>query len=107
MTKSIKVNQAKIKKADIVVGIPSYDEAENIAFVAEQASIGLKKYFPKYKSVIINVDNNSGDGTKRAFLEANTKVPKIYISTPPKVTGKGNNFHNLFKERKNLSYNIR
>lgn len=97
-----KVNKEKVKEADIVVGIPSYNEADNIAFVAEQASLGLKKYFPKYKSVIINVDNNSPDNTKQAFLNANTKVPKIYISTPPNITGKGNNFYNLFKEIENL-----
>ncbi|MFQ5729910.1 MAG: glycosyltransferase, partial [Waddliaceae bacterium] len=96
--KKIKVNGKKIKSADLIVGIPSYNESDNIAFVAEQMSKGLRKYFSKYKSVIINVDNNSPDGTKKAFLDADTKVPKIYISTPPKTTGKGNNFHNLLNE---------
>ena len=33
-------------KADIVVGIPSLNEADNIAFVAEQLSIGLIKVLP-------------------------------------------------------------
>ncbi|HJO90014.1 MAG: glycosyltransferase [Candidatus Pacebacteria bacterium] len=99
----IEINDKNIKKADLVVGIPSYKEAGNIAFVAEQASLGLKKYFPKYKSVIINVDNNSLDGTKEAFLGARTKVPKIYISTPPKTTGKGNNFYNLLNEIRALN----
>ena len=91
MSEQIKINKEKIKQADIIVGIPSYNEADNIAFVAEQASLGLKKYFPKLKAVIINVDNNSEDGTKEAFLNAKTKVPKIYISTPKGITGKGNN----------------
>ena len=36
--RKIIVNPSKLKKADIVVGIPSYKEADNIDFVAEQAS---------------------------------------------------------------------
>ncbi|MCG2717989.1 MAG: glycosyltransferase [Nanoarchaeota archaeon] len=87
----------KIKKVDIIVGIPSYNEADNISFVVEQASKGLTKYFPSLRKVIVNVDNNSEDGTKDAFLNSKSEVPLKYISTPPGVTGKGNNFRNLFK----------
>ena len=90
------INPDKIKQADLIVGIPSYNEADNIANVVKQVDNGLAKYFIKYKAVIINVDNNSSDGTKEAFLNVKTKTPKIYISTPPGVIGKGNNFYNLF-----------
>jgi glucosylglycerate synthase len=48
--------------------------------------------------VIINCDNHSPDNTKQAFLETPTKAPKIYLSTPPGIKGKGNNFKNLFKK---------
>jgi glycosyltransferase involved in cell wall biosynthesis len=33
-------------------------------------------------------------------------VPKIYISTPAKVKGKGNNFYNLFQEASNLKAKV-
>ena len=89
-------NPEKVKKADIVVGIPSLNEADNIDFVAEVVDKGLQKYFKKYDSVIVNVDNDSQDGTKEVFLGAKTKTPKMYISTPKGVRGKGNNFFNLF-----------
>lgn len=90
-------NPQRIKSAEIVVGIPSYNEADNIAFPTDVASRGLLSFFPAKRSVIINVDNHSPDGTRAAFMNTPTKVPKIYISTPPKVKGKGNNFLNLFK----------
>ncbi len=96
----------KIKKADIVVGIPSYNEADNIGFVAKQIDLGLKKYFPRSKSVIINIDNNSPDNTKRAFFQTKTAIPKIYISTLPGILGKGNNFYNLFKKTAELEGKI-
>jgi len=92
------VNPDNIDSADLVVSIPSYNEADSIAYPALQASIGIKKYFPDKKAVIINCDNNSPDNTKQAFLETETDVPKIYISTDPNIKGKGNNFKNLFKK---------
>lgn len=90
------VNQKNVKEAEIVVCIPSYKEADSISYPTIQADKGLKKYFGDKTSVIINCDNNSPDNTKEAFLNTRTAAPKIYISTPPGVKGKGNNFRNLF-----------
>jgi glucosylglycerate synthase len=92
------VNPENIKKVDLVVSIPSYNEADSISFPTKQASEGLVKYFPDKKAVIINCDNNSPDNTKQAFLNTPTEIPKIYITTPPGVKGKGNNFKNLFQK---------
>jgi glycosyltransferase involved in cell wall biosynthesis len=90
-------NPERIKQAELIVGIPSFNEADSIAYPTEMASRGLKRYFPDKESVIINVDNNSPDGTKEAFLSTTTEVPKIYISTPGDIKGKGNNLRNLFE----------
>jgi len=79
------------------VGIPSLNEADSISYVVKQADKGLTKYFPDFKCEIINVDNNSQDNTKEAFLKTKTKIKKVYISTPSGVIGKGNNFYNSFK----------
>ena len=91
-------NPDNIEKAELVVSIPSYKEADSISYPTTQASEGLVKYFPDKSSVIINCDNNSPDKTKETFLNTPTQVPKIYISTPPGVQGKGNNFKNLFQK---------
>ena len=78
------------REIDIIVGIPSYNEADNIAFVSSQVSLGLNKYFPNHSAAIINVDNNSTDGTKEAFLGTETgKTLKRYISTEKGIVGKG------------------
>ena len=91
-------NPENIKQADLVVSIPSYNEADSISYPTEQASEGLVKYFPDKSAVIINCDNNSPDNTKQAFLDTPTQIPKIYITTPPGVAGKGNNLKNLFQK---------
>ncbi len=98
----LKMSKDKNNKYSIVVGIPSYNEADNISYVAETASEGLVEYFPDHKSILVNVDNNSPDNTKEAFLGAKTKVEKKYISTADGVVGKGNNFLNLFNFAKEV-----
>jgi len=86
-----------INSLDLAVGIPSYNEADNIEFVVRQVALGLEKYFPDLNTAIINADNLSQDGTKEAFIAADTgPIPKVYLSTPAGVKGKGNNFRNLF-----------
>ena len=97
MTDAIVENPDRITSTEIVVGIPSYNEADSISYPTDVASRGLVEYFRGRESVIINVDNHSPDGTKEAFLGTPTRVPKIYISTPKGVKGKGNNFRNLFE----------
>ncbi|TLN15730.1 hypothetical protein FDZ71_07170 [bacterium] len=90
-------NPDKVKEADLIIGIPSRNEADSIGFAVEQASEGLAKYFANLRAVIVNCDNQSDDGTKEAFFAARSKVPRIYLSTPDGVRGKGNNLKNLFR----------
>lgn len=95
------VNKNSITESEIVVIIPSFKEADSIAHPTKIASEGLIKYFPDKKSVIINADNASPDNTEKVFLDTQTEVPKIYITTPSNTPGKGWNFANAF--RKSLS----
>jgi len=92
------VNPENITKVEMVVCIPSYNEADSISYPTTQADKGLAKYFGERTSVIINCDNNSPDNTKQAFLNTPTSIPKIYLSTLPGIKGKGNNFKNLFQK---------
>lgn len=92
------INPDGLEKAELVVCIPSYNEADSISYPTMQADEGLRRYFKDRKSVIINCDNNSPDNTGKVFLETPTETPKMYLSTSPGVKGKGNNFKNLFEK---------
>lgn len=96
-------NPQGIKQADVVVGIPSYNEASSISFPTQQVDKGLVKYYSDRSSVIINCDNNSADNTGQVFMETRTETPKIYVSTGDDVRGKGNNLLNLFAKAVDLS----
>jgi len=92
-------NPSGLRRADLIVGIPSYNEAANIAFPVEQAALGLKEYFPDLACVIINCDNSSSDGTGQAFMDAPSHgIPKMYVSTPRGIRGRGNNLKNLMRK---------
>ncbi len=101
--KAVEENPEGVTKAQIIVGIPSYNEASNIAFPVRQADEGLTRYFGGRSAVIVNCDNCSADGTRESFLSTPTTTPKIYVSTPCGVTGKGHNLRNLFEKAVEMS----
>ena len=56
--------------ADIVVGIPSFNNAPTIGDVVRAAHQGLRQFFPSARGVIINSDGGSTDGTPASVLES-------------------------------------
>ncbi|MBI5642161.1 MAG: glycosyltransferase [Deltaproteobacteria bacterium] len=94
--------------ADIVVGIPSYNNSRTISHVVKAVDAGLGKYFPGDKAVIINSDGGSKDNTPEAVI--NTRVdhkaiflthrlyPVNRITTPYHgIPGKGSAFRTIFQ----------
>jgi hypothetical protein len=80
---------------DIVVGIPSLNEAHSISHVLAQVDAGLQEYFPHLRALVVNVDNNSSDGTREVFMSTTTRSATRYVSTEQGVTGKGHNVRNF------------
>jgi glycosyltransferase involved in cell wall biosynthesis len=71
------------RHADIIIGIPSYNNAHTIAHVVRAAQAGLHKYFPQYQSVIINSDGGSGDGTREAVLSSRVEDAHLLLLASP------------------------
>jgi glycosyltransferase involved in cell wall biosynthesis len=55
---------AELSSADLVVGIPSFNNAETVGGVAIAAEVGLRKLFPEMRSVIVISDGGSSDETR-------------------------------------------
>ena len=99
----------RIRNADIVVGIPSYNNARTIAHVVRAAQAGLAKYFPHYTAVIVNSDGGSKDGTKEAVLSAHVEQSQLLMLATPMfplhrlsvpyhgLPGKGSAFRLIFQ----------
>lgn len=82
---------------EIVVGLPSRNEADTIPQVAQVVDRGLSSFFPDRSVVIVNADNSSEDGTQKVFLETQTRAPKIGIDTGDRPPGKGKNVLAIFQ----------
>lgn len=68
-----------IRKADIVIGIPSYNNARTIGHVVRAAYAGLAKYFPQFTGVVINSDGGSTDNTREAVLSARVEDSHLML----------------------------
>jgi glucosylglycerate synthase len=73
----------QIGGADIVVGIPSYNNAATISHVVAATQAGLEKYFPQYRAVIVNSDGSSSDGTKEAVLSTGLDKSRLLLLSTP------------------------
>lgn len=60
----------QIGQADILVGIPSYNNSQTIGHVVRALKAGLAKYFPDHKAILVNSDGGSTDGTADAVRSA-------------------------------------
>src|ERR1700683_1603800 len=72
-----------IGKADIVIGIPSYNNARTIGHVVQAANAGLNKYFPQLAGVVINSDGGSTDNTRDAVLSATVDEGHLMLLSTP------------------------
>ncbi len=53
----------EVGEVDVVVGIPSFNNARTIAHVVRAVQGGLAKYFPRRRALVVNSDGGSRDGT--------------------------------------------
>ncbi len=93
---------------DLLVGIPSYNNADTIAHVVRAAAAGLAKYFPGRSAVIVNSDGGSDDGTAEVVARTELQSPSaILVSHPVSpvhkivtpyhgIPGKGSAFRTVF-----------
>jgi glycosyltransferase involved in cell wall biosynthesis len=114
LRKEVHESLEEIKKADILVGIPSYNNATTIGHVARAVQAGLAKYFPDMRSVLVNSDGGSTDDTVCAFQDAVVEdfkslfiphrvSPMRKINTPYHgIPGKGSAFRTIFEIARNL-----
>jgi glucosylglycerate synthase len=52
-----------VGEADVLVGVPTYNNAATVGQVVQAVRAGLLKYFPRERAVIVNADGGSRDQT--------------------------------------------
>lgn len=99
----------EIGTTDILVGIPSYNNAGTIEHVVRAIKAGFAKYFPGLRAILVNSDGGSSDGTPelvqqtaiddyRTMLTAHPLYPIHKIITPYHgIPGKGSALRTVFR----------
>jgi len=87
---------ARVGSADLLVGIPSFNNARTVGHVARTVALGLRTHFPGATPVIVNADGGSTDGTSDVVARSTGDIPTItgaYVGPP----GKGSAFRAIFE----------
>ena len=107
-----------IGHADIVVGIPSYNNVRTIQHVVQAVHAGLAKYFTGFSSVVINSDGGSNDGTREAVLSTRIEDAHLLLLPTPLfpvhrlslpyhgIPGKGSAFRLIFEAARSLQAKV-
>jgi hypothetical protein len=87
---------ARVRRADLLVGIPSFRNAGTIGHVARTVAQGLTQHFRDARVVLVNADGGSEDGTRETVVKEGAGVPVNsgrYVGPP----GKGSAFRAIFE----------
>jgi glucosylglycerate synthase len=102
------------RPSDIVIGIPSFNNAATIGNAVRIARQGLRECFPSARSIIVNADGGSKDGSAEHALQAAPEsgallqvpyrsYPIQSLSTRPSgIPGKGNALRLIFQAARML-----
>ena len=59
-----------VGEVDILIGVPTYNDAKTVGQVVQAIRAGLLKYFPRQRAVIVNADGGSRDGSQELVRAA-------------------------------------
>ena len=88
---------AEIERADVVAGIPSFNNAATIAQVVAAVRDGLLESFPGERCVIVNSDGGSRDGTPDIARESDTLELRVIAGPYEGPSGKGSALRAVFE----------
>ncbi len=101
---------ARIGRADVLVGIPSFNNAQTIGHVVRAVVAGLARHFPDAKAVLVNSDGGSTDRTREIVERAEVgNLAEILVDAVPSsvaerivtpyfgIPGKGSAIRTIFR----------
>jgi hypothetical protein len=114
LTSETEAKLREVGEVDILIGIPSFNNARTIGHVVRAVMAGLAKYFSNRRAVLVNSDGGSSDGTPDVVSRAVVDYGAMLISdrqsllqkiiTPYQgIPGKGSAFRTIFEIARRLN----
>jgi hypothetical protein len=76
-----------VGEVDLLIGLPTSNNADTIGHVVQAIKIGLVKYFPRERTVVVNADGGSRDGTPEKVQSSAVPDFRSALATNPLRTG--------------------
>jgi glycosyltransferase involved in cell wall biosynthesis len=93
----------EIEQADILVGIPCFNNQTTVAHVIQMVTHGLNRHYKDLRSVILIADGGSTDDTRETAKEFEIKPwQEKIVSIYRGPAGKGTAFRSIFEAAKHL-----
>jgi glycosyltransferase involved in cell wall biosynthesis len=97
----------EIETADILIGIPCYNNDKTISHVIKMVTHGLAKYYNEMRSVIFIADGGSTDDTREAAREYEIKPwQEKIVSIYRGPAGKGTALRSVFESANRLEVKV-
>lgn len=97
----------EIQKADILFGIPSYNNEKTISHVIQMITHGLEKYYSDRRCVILVADGGSTDDTREVAKEFQIKPwQEKIVSIYRGPSGKGTALRSIFEAATRLHVDV-
>lgn len=74
---------AKVGTVDLLVGVPSFNNAATIGHVVKAIQAGFARYFPRARTLILNSDGGSTDGTPEVVKAAEIGERRLILARHP------------------------
>jgi glycosyltransferase involved in cell wall biosynthesis len=72
-----------VGELDILVGVPTHNDAKTIGSIVETIQAGILRFFPRERAAIINADGGSRDGTPELVVNAAIGEAQLQAVRPP------------------------
>jgi len=72
-----------VGEVDLLVGVPTYNNVKTAGQVVRAVQVGFLKYFPRERTVLINPDGGSTDGTQEAVRNATVGDFQTLMTSQP------------------------
>src|SRR5512143_2538403 len=94
----------EIRNADILIGIPCYNNEKTIAHVIQMVSHGLERHYRDLRNVIMIADGGATDDTREAAKEFQIKPwQEKIVSIYRGAAGKGTALRSVFEAARTLN----
>jgi hypothetical protein len=82
LSEDVRAQIERVGPCEIIIGVPSYNNAATVPLVAEAVRVAADKHFRGVSTALVNADAGSSDGTPQALAQAGVPAVLAHSEAP-------------------------